>query len=496
MNKNKLLNLLVCVAVSVLMAACGGGGGGTSAPADTTGNGSTSTGSNGSGTTGATGTSGTGVTNTGTGGPNAGGVTTTAALDRQLVVYPAGLSHNIDPRVARLADGGFVVVWNRLQAGYIVDARDGVFAQRYDSQGNPSGAVVPIYPAGASGRFANTPHVAGLADGRYVVTFTSQLAAVQTTADHDYRYHVTVRDAQGVGDAMEIPLSQPSYSDVAALSDGSYAIVLDSRSTGDTAGGLAVQHYRALTALAAPVRLAAGFIGYGYPWTTSTPNGGFAIAWTDLIENTHADNANIHLRNFGADGAPSGAPVTVSLGLDNTLSNIASIAALKSGDIVFGVTNPGPSPRTSDGGVYAQFAIVHPDGSIAVARTNVDAETDLPPPACLTVPQPVPCFAPDQGVSAVAALDDGGFAIAWRSNALHRNDVLVRRYSAAGAALSGVVDAGSPGNIVRAALAPFGSNGLASVWQQSPSAEQLSSNNDFANTGISAHVWQPADQLK
>jgi hypothetical protein len=71
------------------------------------------------------------------------------------------------PAVAMDRDGSFLVSW----AGYAPGGGQGIFSQRYDSLGNPSGGERPVNTYTTGARF--TPDVATVAPGEFVVAWES-----------------------------------------------------------------------------------------------------------------------------------------------------------------------------------------------------------------------------------------------------------------------------------------------------------------------------------
>ena len=101
-----------------------------------------------------------------------------------------------DPRVAVLADGGFVIVWE----GATQDGDgNGVFGQRFDASGNKVGSEFQVNTHTADNQ--NNPVVVGLSDGGFVVTYEVQFLEGDSWGVYAQRY-----DASGnkVGSETQI----------------------------------------------------------------------------------------------------------------------------------------------------------------------------------------------------------------------------------------------------------------------------------------------------
>jgi hypothetical protein len=96
------------------------------------------------------------------------------AIGGEFTVNTTRMEKQHRPRVAGLADGGFVVVWNSLGANYL----DRVYVQRYASSGQKIGGELRL--AQRTGKWASHPNVAGLNNGGFVVAWTEDDASVQS----------------------------------------------------------------------------------------------------------------------------------------------------------------------------------------------------------------------------------------------------------------------------------------------------------------------------
>ncbi len=77
------------------------------------------------------------------------------------------LNDQKDPSVAMDADGDFVIIWESINQGGATSMSD-VYAQRFDSSGDPVGVEFPVYAASWDQR---NPAVAMDGDGNFVIVF-------------------------------------------------------------------------------------------------------------------------------------------------------------------------------------------------------------------------------------------------------------------------------------------------------------------------------------
>jgi Ca2+-binding RTX toxin-like protein len=133
--------------------------------------------------------------------------------------YTAGLQ--LEPCIAALAGGGFVISWQS-------DGQDGdgfgIYAQRYDADGVAQGAEfrVNTYRAYAQ----TSPAIAALADGGFVVAWQSY---AQDGADYLNGIYAQRYDANGVAVGTEFLVNTYTTSNqidpaIAALNDGGFVV--------------------------------------------------------------------------------------------------------------------------------------------------------------------------------------------------------------------------------------------------------------------------------
>lgn len=339
-------------------------------------------------------------------------VVAAASVDEVQRVNTTTAGSQFQASVARLQDGGYVIVW----------AEPGLpfsrwCAQRYTA----SGTRVRGEACVGTGDLVDAPVVAGLSDGGYAVAWASidpsgtGIWAVQYRADGSATgspHLVNTVTAGGQRDAA-----------IAALRGGGYVVAWTSESD------VYARRYDAAGVPSGPeVRVntfndVSGGGGRSAPAITALHDGGFAIAWTSQFQDP-ARSVGIYLQLFGPGGTLVGAETLVSL--DGGVN--PALTGLVGGGFVITWQSSTPS-----GIVIAaqQFAA----GGTPVGSQLVAKPITAPLTTCF-VPFPTPCPAENQIEPAVAALDDGGFVIAWYSEfrAGGASAIYARRYAVDGAA--------------------------------------------------------------
>jgi Ca2+-binding RTX toxin-like protein len=316
-----------------------------------------------------------------------------------------GMNPELDPAVVALSDGRFVAAWSRVlgvdpttgkfltdvyteivdttgtivvpqsavntihtlnsqhlpdiaalagNAGYVIVYLDdevspgSVRGQMYNFAGQKIGASeFFIGTAESSSSVSPAPHVAGLNDGGFVVTWWS--------FDNGGRdAFAQIYNASGAPVGGNLILGQGQHSqepDVAVLPDGRFVVVWadDTHTLGDTSN--TAVHGKIFNANGTPA--SAEFLvntqtagSQEDPVVTALPDGRFAVAWYDLSETLgDASIGGVHAQVFDTNGGKSGAEFLVN---SSTLYDQIpqSITTLADGRFVVAYTDG--SPGTSD----------------------------------------------------------------------------------------------------------------------------------------------------
>lgn len=324
------------------------------------------------------------------------------ALGSEITVNSTYARSQANGDIARLFDGTVISVWRDLQVG--TTANQYIRAQRFDSDGNAIGTELTLFSG------SNTVQsVAGLAGGGFVLVYKG------------FDLTARVYSADGVAQGSAIVLnpvvntSSPSNADVIGLAGGGFAVVWDdSRTTGSDTSGTGV-HLRTFDAQGNPV-LADVLVNTSVSGNqadasiTALAGGSFVVTWTDRGT---ANGWLIKAQVFNADGSRSGDVFTVNPTEGFAGSVESSVTALVGGNFAV-AWNEGSSHH---------IQVFDPAGG----RVGAEILT----PALLSGTQTGPV---------IAALSDGGLAIAWQANVSPLSDgsdtaIFAQAFDAAGNAL-------------------------------------------------------------
>jgi len=211
-------------------------------------------------------------------------------------------------QVARLADGGYVVVWRSYDQD---DANDyGIYAQRYDAAGVRVGGEFVINQNPANSQV--TPDVAGLAGGGFAVIWQDGSASAQGYV------RVRVFDAAGAPAGGEIAAPTNIYATqdqptLAALPSGGFVAVWRSFTQATSTYDIQAQRFGAAgVKQGGEFTVNAATAGtQGDPAVAVAADGGFVVVWEDQGA-ADGDLYGVVARRFSAAGAPLGGDVVVN----------------------------------------------------------------------------------------------------------------------------------------------------------------------------------------
>ena len=199
----------------------------------------------------------------------------------------------VRPALARLPDGGFVVVW--------ADKREGerIRAQRYNLEGAKNG---PEFRANTVPGLHRVPMVACLANGNIVIAWRARSASPLLV-------HLAIFDANGPVGAEQTTALNITEAAITALDSGRFVIAhvrsaLDGEAGFDTTvaqasvfeanGAFSNIHFAATSS---------GRIQSSSPTLVPLPGGRFLLAWTELNVDNAAAGTNVVARIFSSQGA-------------------------------------------------------------------------------------------------------------------------------------------------------------------------------------------------
>jgi Ca2+-binding RTX toxin-like protein len=194
-------------------------------------------------------------------------------------------------KVAALADGGWLAVWiSEDQANPGQSAR-GLYQQRYDASGLAVGTETLVNRT-SQAEYTYFPAVTGLPDGGWIVTWT----ASDPSGAHDIRQQRFDNRGAAMGSEFTVNSSTTGLQgspNVAALPDGGWVVVWCNTYLGE----VQMQRYAADGSVLGPETTVGLATSYIIPKITVLETGAWVVSWTD----TDADYTGIFQRWFAPD---------------------------------------------------------------------------------------------------------------------------------------------------------------------------------------------------
>ncbi len=209
------------------------------------------------------------------------------------------------PKVAGLADDGFVVAWNSYgQDG----SASGIYAQRYDAAGLVAGGEFRVNAYTNS--YQSDPAVAALAGGGFVVAWNSYLQDGSSFGIYAQRY-----DAAGRATGGEFLVNSYTSSDqylpaITALNGGGFVITWQSYGQEGSGGGIYGQRYDATGHAAGGEFHVDSYSQFDQinPAVAALADGGFIVTWQSY--NQDGSGAGIYAQRYDAAGEQVGLKVS------------------------------------------------------------------------------------------------------------------------------------------------------------------------------------------
>ena len=240
----------------------------------------------------------------------------------------------IDPDVASLPSYGWIVVWN--------DVTNGIFGQRYESNGTPAGSNFPVSFSTAVGH----PSVASRPDGSFVVAY-------EYTGGATYRIFGRRFDANGAPLSTEFSVTSPvtasqSKPSVAAWAGGFVVVWTgDTYATDDERGVFGRRFYDDGSPVTGVFHVNTYTTGFQQNVAVAGKgDASFVVTW----QSTDGDGSGIRARHYAPAGVPSSEfGVNTYTTSDQTFPRIA---ADMNGDYLVAWSSNGQDGDMS--GVFAQ----------------------------------------------------------------------------------------------------------------------------------------------
>lgn len=309
----------------------------------------------------------------------------------EVIVNSVTVGNQASPAIAVLADGGYVITWSSSPW-----ATADIQAQRFDANGNPVGPETRINTFTNNSQLA--PEIASLPDGGWVITWTSWFQDGLFSSVHSQRY-----DVDGNPDGVETRVNtttpdQQQGSAIGTLADGSYMIVWTSQSSDGYGGSryeLFGQRYDANGDPEGAEQHIESSNNPRVPVVTGLANGEYVVAWL------RGSDGQVICQRFDSNGVPVGAETQVTLLTTGLLSehgsasgartNALAITTLADGGYVIAWNGAQPGEK----GIYLQR--FDADGNAIGSETQVNTY--------------VSSF---QFFPSIAALADGGYVVTWQ----------------------------------------------------------------------------------
>jgi hypothetical protein len=325
-------------------------------------------------------------------------------LEKQVNTYTTRGQSN--PSIAMNSNGNFVITWDSwVQDGSL----GGVYAQRYDSSGNPVGSEFQVntYTAHSQG----SPSVAMDSNGNFVIAWHTDDLDGDRDAVYTQRY-----DSSGnpIGSEFQVntytTLDQ-QYPSVAMDSNGNFVIAWDSDGQDGSMRGVYAQRY---DSSGNPVGSEFQVNTYttnkqAAPSVAMDSNGNFVITW--YSEGQDGDGDGVYAQRYDSSGNPVGSEFQV-----NTYTTLdqrnTSVAMDSNGNFV--IAWDSDLQDGGDDGVYAQRydSSGNPVGSEFQVNTYTNGY---------------------QSASSVAMDSNGNFVIAWSDYRFFlRSEIFAQQYDSSG----------------------------------------------------------------
>lgn len=346
-----------------------------------------------------------------------------------------GMQYHSD--VAALSSGSYVIVWTD-NGGLDGDAAS-VRGQIFDDTGTPVGTEFQVNTYTAN--MQHEPNVTGLADGGFVVSWTSIGQDGGGSGVYGQRYN-----ANGVTVGSEfhistgITTSEQHFSDIAALPNGSFVVTWsDSSGSDGSQYSIRGQIYNAAgtavgTEFQINTKTQLDQIGSA---VASLSDGGFVVTWSS--SDLGSSGYDVYGQRYTANGTAIGPEFGVDL--DGYAQDALSVAGLSGGGFVIttgssaeiydaagayvGSTTPPVSPYGSSTGFWPSATGLS-DGGFVLTWTSFGEDGDMygvqgqrydaSGIAVGSEFQINDYWMSLQGMPSVAALPNGGFVVTWSSN--------------------------------------------------------------------------------
>ena len=243
-----------------------------------------------------------------------------ATLEQEFRINTYTTNDQFYQSVTGLADGGWVVTW--ISAGQTgVENSYGIYGQRYSASGAMQGAEFAVTPNPAD--IGILPKVAALADGGWVVTWTSLVSVTEENGDVYGQRYGADGSKQGTGFLVtSYTNAAQGYASVTGLENGGFVVTWVSDGQDGSSYGIYGQRYDAYG-----VRQGSEFRVNAYtdlnqdePSVTALTDGGWVVTWSS----DEQDGSGIYAKRYTAQGLANSALSSDVAGAPEFQSAVAS----------------------------------------------------------------------------------------------------------------------------------------------------------------------------
>ena len=274
------------------------------------------------------------------------------------------------PSVVTLKDGGWVIVYHsyNFESGY----SNGIYGQRYSSDGQKFGEEfrVNTYTTNDQ-KLAST---AALGDGGWIVSWQSYGQDGSENGVYAQRYS---SDGNVAGNEFKVntyTTNSQSSPSITTLKDGGWIISWQSDGQDGSLSGVYAQHYSSDGQVVGNEFRANSYTNSDqtYPSITALNDGGWLISWTSSVQD--GSGYGIYAQRYSSDGQPIGDEFRVNSYTDSYQMN-PSVTVLNDGGWVISWQSSGQDG--SSYGIYSQRYF--PDGTTTkiITTTSLTKTTTL-----------------------------------------------------------------------------------------------------------------------
>ncbi len=305
------------------------------------------------------------------------------------------LSHQSDCDVTALADGGVVVTWESYNQDAGVNDT-GIFGQRFNANGTPNGVEFQINNETADNQA--DPRIATLADGGFVVTWSSEAQDGSLKGVYAQQYNADGTLNGGEFQVNSETVANQELPNISALADGGFVITWNSFNQDGSNFGVYGQRYNTDGTRNGVEFLINSFTVNNQQDSSVTglENGGFVVTWMSYNQDAPGDlNQGVYGQRYNADGTRAGVEFQVNTDTVNNQQN-PQITALADGGFVITWDSYDQDAGGADYGVYGQR--YNADGSKNGTEFLINTET-----------------ANDQDRPSISVLANGNIVVVWDS---------------------------------------------------------------------------------